>query len=251
MGLGYVFLSHYRRHPGQLAGLLLILICAAMLWSGVQSLTDRAARSASGARTALEPLLSLIRLDGRAVTAEDFARLRLAGFCITPRLEVRFPGTDRPLLVGIDPFSAACLRQPQRQAPVVATLIDGLDLPLLLGSPGTWRAGASRRRRAITDCRRSRACRPAGCWPISPSWRTCRNRVMPGCRCCCRPPPWTTGACPQAMTSRSKTMALSRNRWSTPSCSVSMHWHCWRCWWRRCWCAASTVSRWSSVGRAS
>ncbi|WP_193164130.1 ABC transporter permease [Microbulbifer hainanensis] len=140
MGLGTVFLSHYRRHPGQLAGLLLILVCAAMLWSGVRSLTGSAENAVAKSRAALEPLLTVERVDGRPLTVEDFARLRRAGLCASPRLEVRF-ATDTPDVIGLDPLSAACLRQYSAQdrqgedsgAAVAKKLIAALDRPLLLG----------------------------------------------------------------------------------------------------------------------
>lgn len=134
MGLGTVFLSHYRRHPGQLAGLLLILVCAAMLWSGVRSLTGAAENAVASSRAALEPLLSVLRVDGRAVDVEDFARLRRAGLCASPRLEVRFAVSEAPTVIGIDPFTAACLRQYRDVAPAADRLLAGLDRPLLLGS---------------------------------------------------------------------------------------------------------------------
>ena len=54
-----VLLSHWRRHPMQLATLLIGLISATALWSGVQALNaqardsyDRAAATFGGARTA-------------------------------------------------------------------------------------------------------------------------------------------------------------------------------------------------------
>ncbi|SDK52286.1 ABC transporter permease [Microbulbifer yueqingensis] len=138
MGLGTVFLSHYRRHPGQLAGLLLILVCAAMLWSGVRSLTGRAEEAVAQSRAALEPRLVVVRVDGRAVDVDDFARLRRAGLCASPRLQVYFPAPEAPELVGIDPFTAACLRQYSGGAPLLEEAIDelmaDLDRPLLLGS---------------------------------------------------------------------------------------------------------------------
>ncbi|WGL17198.1 ABC transporter permease [Microbulbifer bruguierae] len=154
MGLGPVFLSHYRRYPGQLAGLLLILICAAMLWSGVRSLTGAAEKAVARSQAALEPLLQVVRADGRAVTIADFAQLRRLGLCATPRLNVRFDpigsdtdNSDRPpQIVGIDPFSAPCIRQyaQARDEPdgVIGELVSGFEQPMLLGSAGDlkrWR----------------------------------------------------------------------------------------------------------------
>lgn len=142
MGLTSVFLSHYRRHPGQLAGLLLILVCAAMLWSGVRSLTGSAEHAVTESRAALEPLLSVVREDGRAMSVEDFVRLRRTGLCASPRLEVRLPVSSVPTLVGIDPFTADCLRQYRQsndgdvvdnELPIGGKLLSELDRSVLLG----------------------------------------------------------------------------------------------------------------------
>ena len=60
-----VLLSHWRRHPMQLATLLIGLISATALWSGVQALNqqarnsyDRAAATFGGTRTAMLSLRS-------------------------------------------------------------------------------------------------------------------------------------------------------------------------------------------------
>ncbi|MFV8782536.1 ABC transporter permease [Microbulbifer sp. SA54] len=140
MGLGAVFLSHYRRHPGQLAGLLLILVCAAMLWSGVRSLTGSAEDAVARSRAALEPLVRAVRVDGRPLAVEDFVQLRRAGLCASPQLEVRLDAGDAPLVVGIDPFSAGCLQQyrpPQdgagEPAGIAEKLLSALSDPVLFG----------------------------------------------------------------------------------------------------------------------
>ncbi|GAB2525612.1 ABC transporter permease [Microbulbifer agarilyticus] len=145
MGLGTVFLSHYRRHPAQLLGLLLILVCAATLWSGVRALTDSAARAAKQSSELLEPLLRIEREDGLPLTVEDFAALRRAGLCVAPQLRVQFAGRAAPNVIGIDPFTAGCLRQfsgadeggdseSSADAAVVERLITSWDKPLLLGA---------------------------------------------------------------------------------------------------------------------
>ncbi|MCA0894800.1 ABC transporter permease [Microbulbifer agarilyticus] len=145
MGLGTVFLSHYRRHPAQLLGLLLILVCAATLWSGVRALTDSAASAAKKSSELLEPLLRIEREDGLALTVEDFAALRRAGLCVAPQLRVQFAGRAVPDVIGIDPFTAGCLRQfsdsgaegeseSSADAAVVEKLITSWDKPLLLGA---------------------------------------------------------------------------------------------------------------------
>ncbi|WP_299592907.1 FtsX-like permease family protein [uncultured Microbulbifer sp.] len=142
MGLGRVFLSHYRRHPAQLFGLLLILICAATLWSGVRSLTGSAETAVAKSQSALVPLVSVLRQDGAPLTVEDFAQLRRAGLCVSPRLEVRFLGRDVPSVTGVDPFTAGCLRpeasfsgeDQDEGSDAESRLIAMLDRPLLLGS---------------------------------------------------------------------------------------------------------------------
>lgn len=140
MGLGHVFLSHYQRHPGQLAGLVLILLCAAMLWSGVRSLTGSAENAVARSQAALEPLLSIVREDGAALGVRDFVQLRRAGLCASPRMTVTFSQPAAPAIIGIDPFSAGCLRQYREQqqegesAALVSRLVTQFDRPLLMGS---------------------------------------------------------------------------------------------------------------------
>jgi putative ABC transport system permease protein len=135
MGLSRVFASHYQRHPGQLAGLLLILICAAMLWNGVQTLTDRAGEAIRDSELAREPRLAVLRRDGAPLDVDDFARLRRAGFCVTPQLRVRLPGPGLELL-GIDALSADCLRQQPRETAIIRGLNRG-QLAGLWGTPDT------------------------------------------------------------------------------------------------------------------
>ncbi len=144
MGLGSVYLSHYQRHPGHLAGLLLILICASMLWSGVHSLTDRASRAIEQSAVALEPRLAVSRKDAMPLGVKDFAVLRRAGFCVTPRLRLRLDtgAGNAPLQVqGIDPLTAGCLRQHPREAPIISAL-ESLQTARLWGNPealAQWR----------------------------------------------------------------------------------------------------------------
>ena len=76
-----VLLSHWRRHPMQLATLLIGLISATALWSGVQALNqqarisyDRAAATFGGARTAM-----LVGRDSPTFPQKRFVELRRAG----------------------------------------------------------------------------------------------------------------------------------------------------------------------------
>src|SRR4029077_11632870 len=77
-----VLLSHWRRHPMQLATLLIGLISATALWSGVQALNqqarnsyDRAAATFGGARTAM-----LVGRDSVSFPQQLFVDLRRAGW---------------------------------------------------------------------------------------------------------------------------------------------------------------------------
>jgi putative ABC transport system permease protein len=102
-----VLLSHWRRHPMQLATLLIGLISATALWSGVQALNqqarnsyDRAAATFGGTRTAM--------LVGNTATFPQklFVDLRRAGWPVSPVLEGRIQIGGRSLrLLGIEPVT--------------------------------------------------------------------------------------------------------------------------------------------------
>jgi putative ABC transport system permease protein len=103
-----VLLSHWRRHPMQLATLLIGLISATALWSGVQALNqqardsyDRAAAAFGGARTA-----SLVAPNGNAFPQKLFVDLRRAGWPVSPVLEGRIQIGGRSYrLLGIEPVT--------------------------------------------------------------------------------------------------------------------------------------------------
>jgi putative ABC transport system permease protein len=103
-----VLLSHWRRHPMQLATLLIGLISATALWSGVQALNqqartsyDRAAATFGGARTAM-----LVGRDGGAFPQKLFVDLRRAGWPVSPMLEGRVQIGGRSVrLLGIEPVT--------------------------------------------------------------------------------------------------------------------------------------------------
>ena len=103
-----VLLSHWRRHPMQLATLLIGLISATALWSGVQALNqqarlsyDRAAATFGGARTAM-----LVSRNGAAFPQRLFVDLRCAGWPVSPVLEGRIQIGGRSLrLLGIEPVT--------------------------------------------------------------------------------------------------------------------------------------------------
>ncbi|MBV8699747.1 MAG: ABC transporter permease, partial [Bradyrhizobium sp.] len=103
-----VLLSHWRRHPMQLATLLIGLMSATALWSGVQALNqqarvayDRAAAVFGGARTA-----TLVTPGGGTFSQKLFVDLRRAGWPVSPVLEGRIQVEGHSLrLLGIDPVT--------------------------------------------------------------------------------------------------------------------------------------------------
>jgi putative ABC transport system permease protein len=103
-----VLLSHWRRHPMQLATLLIGLISATALWSGVQALNqqartsyDRAAATFGGTRTAM-----LVARSGASFPQKLFVDLRRAGWPVSPVLEGRIQIEGRSFrLLGIEPVT--------------------------------------------------------------------------------------------------------------------------------------------------
>jgi putative ABC transport system permease protein len=103
-----VLLSHWRRHPMQLATLLIGLISATALWSGVQALNqqarlsyDRAAATFGGARTAM-----LVGRERATFPQALFVDLRRAGWPVSPVLEGRIQVGGRSFrLLGIEPVT--------------------------------------------------------------------------------------------------------------------------------------------------
>jgi putative ABC transport system permease protein len=103
-----VLLSHWRRHPLQLATLLIGLIAATALWSGVQALNqqaresyDRAAAVFGGARTPM-----LVARSGGTFSQALFVKLRRAGWPVSPVLEGRVQsGGHSYRLLGIEPVT--------------------------------------------------------------------------------------------------------------------------------------------------
>ena len=103
-----VLLSHWRRHPMQLATLLIGLVSATALWSGVQALNqqarisyDRAAATFGGVRTAM-----LVGRVGATFPQKLFVDLRRAGWNVSPVLEGRLQIDGRSFrLLGIEPVT--------------------------------------------------------------------------------------------------------------------------------------------------
>ena len=103
-----VLLSHWSRHPMQLATLLIGLMAATALWSGVQAINaqartsyDRAAAAFGGGRTPM-----LVPANDVTVPQSLFAELRRGGWPVSPVSEgsVRIKG-QQLRLIGIEPLS--------------------------------------------------------------------------------------------------------------------------------------------------
>src|SRR6202453_2748900 len=103
-----VLSSHWRRHPTQLATLLIGLISATALWSAAQSLSrkacgsyDRAASTFGGAKPP-----TLVGRNGATFPQQLFVDLRRAGWPVSPVLEGRVQIGGRSVqLVGIEPVT--------------------------------------------------------------------------------------------------------------------------------------------------
>jgi putative ABC transport system permease protein len=103
-----VLLSHWRRHPLQLTTLMVGLISATALWSGVEALNqqartsyDRAAAVFGGSRTAM-----LVGQRSSTFSQRLFVDLRRAGWQVSPVVEGRVRIEGRPLrLLGIEPVT--------------------------------------------------------------------------------------------------------------------------------------------------
>lgn len=100
--------SHWRRAPLQLAMLLAGLALATALWSGVQALNAEARAAYATAEGVVSDggTARLEHASGQMDQAE-FARLRRAGWLVSPVIEGRAAlGAGRVTVLGIDPLSA-------------------------------------------------------------------------------------------------------------------------------------------------
>ena len=131
-------LSHWRRHPVQLAMLILGLSLATALWSGVQAINAEARASYAAAAATLggDRLSALVRADGAPVVQADYVALRRAGWLVSPVLEgeARF-GAVSVRLLGIDPLTL----------PTEAQVGEGIgsgDLGVFITPPGVFYGAA-------------------------------------------------------------------------------------------------------------
>ena len=100
--------SHWRKHPANLATLLLGLAIATALWSGVQALNAQARRSYDSAAAAFTggKAQNLVAAQGGLFAQDLFIALRRAGVKVSPALEgaVRI-GKKSVRLIGVEPLT--------------------------------------------------------------------------------------------------------------------------------------------------
>ncbi|MDW5315964.1 ABC transporter permease [Rhizobium sp. PL01] len=105
---GLALLSHWRRRPLQLATLILGLSLATALFSGVQAINAEARASYARAASVLDQsaLTQLVSRNGSSIEQSSYARLRRAGWDVSPVIEgdYRF-GNTRLRLIGVDPLT--------------------------------------------------------------------------------------------------------------------------------------------------
>jgi putative ABC transport system permease protein len=148
--------GHWRRHPVELATLIVGLAVATALWSGVQALNTEARASYAQAAAVVggDRFAIVTASDGQRLARADYVALRRAGWPVTPLLEGDLRrGADSLRVIGIEPLSlpaeaaigigegaerlAAFLLPPWRAlaAPeTVARLAGAADLPPLEAS---------------------------------------------------------------------------------------------------------------------
>lgn len=98
--------SHWLRHPAQLAMLLIGLALATALWSGVQAINSEARAAYARAATLLgqDRLDRLVAAEGGTISQDIYLRLRRDGWLVSPMLEGRLrPSALR--VVGIEPLT--------------------------------------------------------------------------------------------------------------------------------------------------
>ena len=125
------FLSHWRRHPVQLAMLLMGLALATSLWSGVQAINAEARASYARAADTLaaDRMTRIERRDGQPLLQETYVAMRRQGWPVSPVVEGRLPAGPR--LIGIEPLTLPA------DATLTGTAVgDGGDLAAFLGPAG-------------------------------------------------------------------------------------------------------------------
>lgn len=128
--------SHWRRHPMQVATLMIGLIAATALWSGVQAINAQARQSYDRAATALSGgrLAMLVPARDETLPQTLFAKLRRAGWPVSPVLEGRVvAGSVSLRLIGVEPLTLPHAAGP---APALELGLGTADLAAFLLPPG-------------------------------------------------------------------------------------------------------------------
>jgi len=125
-------LSHWRRHPLNLATLVVGLAVATALWSGVQALNGQARASYDRAAAVFGQTgaASIVPAHGAFITQDDYVALRRAGWKVSPVLEetVRI-GAASYRLIGVEPLTVP-------KGSPAAALQTGRDLEAFITAPG-------------------------------------------------------------------------------------------------------------------
>ena len=127
--------AHWRRHPWQLATLVIGLALATALWSGVQAINAeaRAAYDRAAATLGQDQLPRLVGEGGRAVDLQTYVDLRRAGYAVSPIITGVFRLEDRRIRIwGYDPLTIPAAAAPMDDA----TGIGGIDVAGFFTAPG-------------------------------------------------------------------------------------------------------------------
>jgi putative ABC transport system permease protein len=123
-------MSHWRRHPANLATLMLGLAIATALWSGVQALNAQARKSYDSAAAVFSggEAQNLVAARGGLFDQALFVKLRRAGVKVSPVLEGAARIGDRNMrLIGVDPLSlpSATTLAPLRESKEAQNILTG------------------------------------------------------------------------------------------------------------------------------
>ncbi len=126
------FWAHWRRHPLQLATLLLGLALATGLWSAVQAINSQARASYAAASEELKSGTPVLTAADGQISLAQYVALRRSGWALSPVLEGRFEVAGRNILItGVDVLSY----------PRLSTLTGRPQSDL---DPATWLSGPGR-----------------------------------------------------------------------------------------------------------